>query len=101
MSGEYSRMLERLTRDTSFCQAAIYAGMTQVNTKESPDASPGFLRMHLYHSREMRLGLRDVSRVRRSIIQEYSPGIGSSILLCVVILYHIPGCESERFVKNA
>ena len=41
MPGEYSRMMERLTRDTSFCQAAS-AGMTQVNTKESPDQSPGF-----------------------------------------------------------
>ena len=43
---------------------------------QSPDQSPGFLGMHLYHSREMRLGLGDVSRVRRSIIREYSPGIG-------------------------
>ena len=43
---------------------------------QSPDFGPGFLRMHLYHSREMRLGLRDVSRVCRSIIQEDSPGIG-------------------------
>ena len=42
MPGEYSWMMERQTRDTSFCQAAIYAGMTQVNTKESPDLRPGF-----------------------------------------------------------
>ena len=68
---------------------------------QSPDFRPGFLRMHLYHSREMRLGLRNVSRVRRSIIQEYSPGIGFPHPLSVVsILYHNCGGESERFVKT-
>ena len=69
---------------------------------QSPDFGPGFLRMHLYHSRELRLGLRDVSRVCRSIIQEYSPGIGFPHPLSVVsILYHKSCGESERFVKYA
>ena len=44
MPGEYSRMMERCTRDTSFCRAAtIHAGTTQVNTEESPDAMSGLL----------------------------------------------------------
>ena len=44
---------------------------------------------------------RDVSRVRRPIIQEYSPGIGFPHPFVVVILYHIQSSESERFVKYA
>lgn len=41
MPGEYFRMLRRLTRDTSFSQAAINsAGTTQLNTK-SPDEKSG------------------------------------------------------------
>ena len=43
----------------------------------------------------------EVSRVRRRLIREYSPGIGFPHPFVVVILYHIPGGESERFVKNA
>ena len=44
----------------------------------------------------------EVSRVRRPIIQEYSPGIGfPQPLSVVVILYHIRPRESERFVKFA
>ena len=44
----------------------------------------------------------EVSRVRRPIIQEYSPGIGfPQPLSVVVILYHIRSLESERFVKFA
>ena len=44
MPGEYSRMMERCTRDTSFCRAATnHAGTTQVNTEESPDTMSGLL----------------------------------------------------------
>lgn len=53
---------------------------------------------------EERIGSRpclgEVSRVRRRVIREYSPGIGfPHPLSVVVILYHICDCESERFVK--
>ena len=42
MPGEYFRMMERRTRDTSFCRATALVGTTQVNTKKSPDFRPGF-----------------------------------------------------------
>ena len=41
MPGEYSWMMERRPRDTSPAEPH-YVGMTQVNTEESPAASPGF-----------------------------------------------------------
>ena len=47
MPGEYSWMMERRPRDTSPAEPH-YVGMTQVNTEESPDASPGF--EHFYMS---------------------------------------------------
>ena len=54
---------------------------------------------------EERIGSRpclgEVSRVRRRVIREYSPGIGFPHPFVVVILYHICDCESERFVKIA
>ena len=43
----------------------------------------------------------EVSRVRRRLIREYSPGIGFPHPFVVVILYHIQRLESERFVKIA
>ena len=86
-----------------FHQRQIHRGAQSAHVKWSkPGLSSGLSSYALVSFPQLRLGPGDVSRVRRWLIREYSPGIGFPHPLSVVsILYHKSCGESERFVKYA